>query len=372
MRTLSGWLLLGSLLVGTACRRKEIETLVVIKEVERQYSWTPTKSLLGNFNILLGVGKGPNGLYFQQPTGFAALEPKTSGALTYTQYLYPSPTDLLVRLPIGADFFVSYSGDSLVWLVPNVSPVTTPSGALIRLKKLDPQAVRVQRNVYSFNKFGAINQHNVLLFPYESTARDFQNHLVLARVSEGPYSAPSLPRYQVQTQLLTIPITSGIAPYNPQLLTAIDDYFLVDCGAEGVFKISENGTVRQVLPPYSGVNAFYTWQGAVYATLDGSRFAVSQDKGETWQLGTGPDLRYTTFQTVGDSLVGIYHGIGGYLFTYQQDLVRKRWHIRPLKDDGLNQTDINGLATWGDTVYVATSSGLFKRPLSKFFESKGK
>jgi hypothetical protein len=87
MRTLSCWLLLGSLVVATACRKQEVETLVVIKEVERQYSWAPTKSVLGNFNILLGVGQGPNGLYFQQPTGFAALEQKTSGALTYTQYL---------------------------------------------------------------------------------------------------------------------------------------------------------------------------------------------------------------------------------------------------------------------------------------------
>jgi hypothetical protein len=372
MRTLSCWLLLGSLVVGTACRKKEVETLIVIKEVERQYSWAPTKSLLGNFNILLGIGQGPNGLYLQQPTGFAALEQKTSGALTYTQYLYPSPTDLLVRLPIGPDFFVSYSNDSLVWLVPNVSPVTSPSGALIRLKQLDPQALRVQRNAYTFNKFGAINQHNVLLFPYESAARDHQNHLVLARVSTGPYSSPTIPRYQVKAQLLTLPITGGIYPYSPRLLTAIEDYFLVDCGTEGVFRISESGTVHQVLPAYSGVNAFYAWRGAIYATLDGNRFAVSQDKGQTWQLGNGPDLRYTTFQTVGDSLVGVYHGIGSYLFTYRQDFVQQKWHIRLLKDDGLNQTDINGLATWGDTVYLATSSGLFKRPLGKFFESKGK
>jgi hypothetical protein len=35
MRTLSCWLLLGSLVVATACRKQEVETLVVIKEVER-------------------------------------------------------------------------------------------------------------------------------------------------------------------------------------------------------------------------------------------------------------------------------------------------------------------------------------------------
>lgn len=365
-------LLLGaSLLLATACR-KEVEKIVVQTQVvDRQYSWAPSRQLLGNFNILLGVGKGPNGLYFQQPTGFAALEQKGAGALTYTQYLYRGPTDILVRLPIGPDFFASYSADSLVWLVPNVSPVTSPSGALIRLHQLDPQALRVQRNSYTFNKFGAIDKNNFLLFPYESAARDNQNHLVLAQVTSSADSHPTLPRYDVKPLLLTLPITGGIAPYSPQLVAAIDDYFLVDCGTEGVFKLTERGQYRQVMPAYTGVNAFFKTQGLVCATLDNQRFAVSHDDGESWQISSnGPDLRFTTLHPVGDSLVGVYHGIGGHLFTFRYLPAGPHWRLRQLKDDGLNQTDINGLETWGDTVYLATSSGLFKRPLSKFFESK--
>lgn len=362
-------LLLSSCLLGTLACRKEVEKIVVQQvPVDRQYSWSPNKQLLGNFNILLGVGKGPGGLYFQQPFGFAALEPKISGALTYTQYLFRGPTDLLVRLPIGPEFFVNYFGDSLVQLVPNALPVMSGAGGYLRLHQLDPQALRVQRNAYTFNTFGVINAHNYLLFPYETTRRDNKNHLVLTHVTTASRDYP--PKYTLQSRLVELPITSGIYPYAPQLLTAFEDYFLVDCGNEGVFKITEGGAVRQVLPPYSGVDAFYAWQGAIYATLDNNRFAVSNDKGEHWQISTGPDLRFTTFHPVGDSLVGVYHGIGSYLFTYHVDVVRQRWRIRLLKDDGLNQTDINGLTTWGDTVYLATSSGLFKRPLSKFFESK--
>lgn len=76
--------LVSSLLLGTLACRKEVEKIVVqVQQVDRQYSWSPSKQLLGNFNILLGIGKGPGGLYFQQPIGFAALEPKNSGALTY-------------------------------------------------------------------------------------------------------------------------------------------------------------------------------------------------------------------------------------------------------------------------------------------------
>ena len=63
-------LLLSSCLLGTLACRKEVEKIVVQQvPVDRQYSWSPSKQLLGNFNILLGVGKGPGGLYFQQPTG---------------------------------------------------------------------------------------------------------------------------------------------------------------------------------------------------------------------------------------------------------------------------------------------------------------
>jgi hypothetical protein len=67
----------------SACK-KEIEKIVV---QDRQYSWSSDKRITDSFGILLGAGKGPTGLYFQQPVGFAALENQGSGSLRYTQYL---------------------------------------------------------------------------------------------------------------------------------------------------------------------------------------------------------------------------------------------------------------------------------------------
>jgi hypothetical protein len=134
-----------------------------------------------------------------------------------------------------------------MWLVPNVSSVTSPSGPLIRLKQLDPQAVRAQRNAYTFNKFGAISQHNVLLFPYESAARDYQNHLVLARVSTSPYSFPTIPRYQVQTQLLTLPITGGIGQKKWHIRLLKDD------GLNQASPVRDNTERLKVIPPLKPV-----------------------------------------------------------------------------------------------------------------------
>lgn len=153
-----------------------------------------------------------------------------------------------MRLPIGPEFFVTYY-DSLVQLVPNDMPVLSGAGGYLHLRQLDPQALRVQRNAYSFNKFGVINAHNYLLFPYETTRRDNKNHLVLTHVTTASRNYP--PKYTMQSQLIELPIANGIYPYTPQLLTAFDDYFLVDCGNEGVFRITEGGSVRQVVPPYT-------------------------------------------------------------------------------------------------------------------------
>jgi len=354
------------LLLNTACR-KEIETIVV-QEVDKQYSWSPNRGFYGNFNILVGSGKGPNGLYFQQPGGFAAFLGAPTGPLSLTQYIFGGPTDINVRNPIGRDFFVTYY-DSLVHIVPNTHPVMGGAGCFIRLKKLDPQVLQVQRNFFSFNKLAAISNNNYVLIPYETTRKDAKNRLVLAHITTA--STLYYPVYAAQSRIIELPITSGIYPYMPTLLMAFDDYFLVDCGSEGVYKITESGSVQQVMPANTGVNTFFKWRGALYATLDGQRLAVSTTNGDTWQITSGgPNMLYTTIHPIGDSLVGISHTLGGPLFAFNLDMAKKRWRIRPLKDDGLNQTAINGLETWGDTVYLATSGGLYKRPLSKFFETK--
>jgi hypothetical protein len=357
------------LLLNTACR-KEIEKIVVqVQEVDKQYSWSANKATLyGNFSILLGSGKGPGGLYFQQPGGFAALTGTPTSRLSLTQYLFGGTTDITVRNPIGRDFFVTYY-DSLVHIVPNTHPVMSGAGCFIRLKKLDPQALRVQPNRFTFNKLAAISANNYVLIPYETTRQDFKNRLVLAHIT--PASSPYYPVYAAQTQLIELPITSGIYPYMPTLLMAFDDYFLVDCGSEGVYKITESGLARQVMPAYTGVNTFFRSKGVLYATLDGQRLAMSTTNGDTWQITSGgPSMLYTTIHPVGDSLVGVSHALGGSLFAFHLDMVKRTWRIRPLKDDGLNHAAINGLETWNDTVYLATSSGLFKRPLNKLFESK--
>lgn len=57
------------------------------------------------------------------------------------------------------------------------------------------------------------------------------------------------------------------------------------------------------------------------------------------------------------------------MFTVQW-LSPTKLRLRELKNDGLNYADFSDLVQLGDTVYLGTTNGLFKRPLAKFFESK--
>ena len=96
----------------------------------------------------------------------------------------------------------------------------------------------------------------------------------------------------MQPQIINVERTSRYVSSYIHIMTAVEDYFLIDCGDEGIYKIREDGTISRVN------------------------------------------------------------------------------QLRTLKNDGLEQVSINGVEQLGDTVYLGTTSGLFKRPLSKFFETK--
>ena len=350
---------------------KEVEKVVVRVEVrDKTYSWKPMPQFTRNYRILLGSSTGPNGLYFQQPSAFAALEQR-GGRLDLTQYwLNWNPTDISIRNPMGPEFFITYI-DSLIFIIPNTAPVASQAGGRIRLHKLDNRVLKVQKNIYPYAKSGAINRNNFLLMPYRRVGPHTENCFVLSRIDRAPQSVGD-PIYRPQSRTVVIPVVDFNYPYDVALVVAIDDYFIVDCGREGIYKIREDGTFRKLALGVSEIMTCFKWQGNVYAHAFNRGLAVSSDDGETWRatFGTPDNFRFNTMHPIGDSLVGVFHGVPSFIFTLKYDLVNSRYRVRPLKDDGLTDNEINGLEVWRDTVYVATSGGLFRRPLAQFFESR--
>ena len=352
-----------------ACK-KEVERIVV---QDRQYSWTSANKSAGIYNVFMGMGKGPDGLYLQQPGGFLTLE-QQQGSVKEQQYLLAITTDVNARVPIGPNFFVRFI-DSTVNIIPNKHIVTGQYYRDIHLRRLDPRARLVPKGYYPHLKMGAISANGYLLFSYltDNLFSDSQMHLVLAQVpaiNPGDLFPQPLPTPQV----ITIPVLGvGTFPSYPILITAIDNYFLVDCGYQGVYRIEQTGAYRRVSSTTYGAETFYKWKGKVYAHTASSQLGISDDDGLTWQFksGAGGILRFNSIHPVGDSLVGIYHGAGNnQLFTLKVNSTG--YQARLLKRDGLEKLEMTDLEVWRDTVYLATTGGLFKKPVKTFFEDQPK
>ncbi len=368
MRALTKHLFLMTFLVlATACK-KEVEKIVV-QEVDKVYSWSEIKRLYGTDRVILNTGKDANSIYLQTPGMLGILSPPTNPPTKKRFGYYVSagvylPTDVTVKIPIARDFFAFPIRDTLVQLSRTTEPVTPNYNDFINLRQVDKQASGLSPVYLFWMPFGAVDRNNFLLFSYYTPAIN-SLAFVLAKVNlqAGGY-------LQAQPQAIKIALSPPVYHATIRWIVAIDNYFLANCGDAGLYKIQEDGTARRVFG-YSLTDACYKWQGVLYAVEEYNSVLTSKDDGETWQRSTGtPDaFNFTSYHVIGDSLVGVARGVGNnYLFTLRWN--GPNYRIRALKNDGLGQGSISGIEQLGDTVYVGTTSGLFKRPLSKFFESK--
>jgi hypothetical protein len=368
MRSSFGYLLALSMLASAACTKEKL----VIQEVEKTTSWSAWPGLYGTNTIILGMGKDANSILLQSPAFLNIISP-IRGSAPYRNFGYIGraavgfPQDVRLKLPVSADF-IAYAEprqDTIVTLVPPSQPVTSGYSAYINLRKLDPQATGIVVNGHSSGlAFGAISSHNYLLFGYQTTINDPNLRFVIAEVIRQPAGNLS-----VQARRVVVPLGLNLAAHRIQWIQAVDNYFLANCEDAGLYKIREDGSVTRVF----GLNkatTCYQWQGKIYAPEFDNKVLFSTDNGETWQryLGLPDVLNFATYQAVGDSLIGINQTILPQLFTL-------RWHgnsysLRFLKNDGLGNGSVRGIEQLADTVYVGTTSGLFKQPISRFFETK--
>jgi hypothetical protein len=339
-----------------SCKKTVIEKV----EVERRNSWQEIKRFHGTERIFLSSGTNGKYLFFQQPFYFTTL--KGADILhDITVYGTGLPTDISVRLPIGAGFFAYPQGDTALIFKSTLQPNTSPGGDFINLKALDHFLTSIQTYYLNLFKCMAINRDNRLLVAYHNKRPD-QPHsfFILTVVTSDNYPYVTV----VSSRQVLIPRTtvSGYVRY----LAAIDDYFLLDLSADGIFKITQDGNFRKVHAPAT-VDAFYKWQDKVYGHAEWDKTLISDDNGNSFQsFGGLPAFAVTSgYYTVRDSLVG----------AYRANLFTLRWQgnsyfLRQLKDDGLKGTRIYGVEVLRDSVYVATTGGLFVKPVAEFFKSK--
>ena len=389
------------LLAGSACR-KEVEKLVV-QEVDKQYSWAEVKHLINYQRNVIQVTKGVNTLNLQQIGRFEVLSPipgspEKAADGYYTGFglnsksrtwgLDPLPYDVRNAVPMNANFYANPRGsnDTVLTIYPTKF---LDRGTQLRLRKLDPDATEFE-NFLIGSRFpsGVINRNDYLLCGYRTT--NFNEpafRLVLSKlvntastgltINGGSSGSTTTGTTQVSSQIIRIP-TPGPSQFQFKSFWAIDDYFLVWCDGYGLFKITENGSFQQVNGTFTQATGpvnpgtIYKWKGVVYAMQRGGTIWTSANDCASWQRfdGFNPELSRSSFYPVNDSLVCITQSaISNSIYTLRW-LNANTMRLRELKNDGIGYANFSNLVQLGDTVYLGTTNGLFKRPLKNFFESK--
>lgn len=350
-------LTLFSLLSLFACK-KNIEIREV--PVDKKYSWTEIKRFTGTERIFLSSGGNSNAVYFQQPYYFTEIKSQNSNT-EITVYGAGLSTDIDIRIPVSANFSAYPYSDSAIKVISNLAPNISPSGGYFNLKEIDPTLTSIQKYYNIMFKSMSISKNGVLLLAYNNN-RSSQPFTFMALKIKTNSSNPYIDT--LYTKVITVPRTSPEAYVRH--ITAVNDYFLLDLSGNGIYKVKEDGTFNKVYAPAT-VDAFYEWQGKVYAHAEWDRLLISSDNGDSWEEFSGINSSMTTsnYYVIKDSLIGVY----------RDNLFSLKWSgtnytQRFLKNDGMEGTRINGVEILKDSVYVATTSGLFVKPTSTFFAGK--
>lgn len=345
-----------------ACRKK-IETREVKVPVEKKTSWQEIKDRFhGTERVFLSSGKSSNAIYLQQPFYFT--EVKNSDIYAgITVYGAALPTNVYLKIPIGENFYAYPYSETAIRAVNNQHPVTYTTGGYVDLKDLDSTATKIQTSYLTLFKFGAISKNGVLLFSYFNKRPGAPFTFLLMKVTTSnlhPYADT------VWTKQVTILRVSNTVDVYVRHISAVNNYFLLDLSGNGLYRIKEDGSFNRVHKP-AIVDAFYAWKGKVYAHAEWDKVLISENDGDTWNeySGTNTAMTLSTYHVVKDSLVG----------AYRDNLFTLRWEgpnysMRLLKNDGIGGAAINGVEVLRDSVYVATTAGLYTKSVKEFFESK--
>lgn len=205
----------------------------------------------------------------------------------------------------------------------------------------------------------AINNHRQVLIGVLNEDSDTQNVYYLLKYDEN--------HKIIDSQKIIIPKPSVEIRH---LYTVYSFYGKFFIGGDMFSVVYPDGTYKTFdnLDLWS-LHKMFEHQGVLYA-LDWQNLFASTDQGETWQKLGELNLLYPNytynFATIDDRLV-IYHQ-HQYAISEIEFKDGAWYRLKPIKTKGMNQDDITSIEEFRDTVYVGTSSGLFRKPLETFWD----
>ncbi|NLO19755.1 MAG: hypothetical protein GX121_07770 [Ignavibacteria bacterium] len=344
-----------------ACTDEKIVTVEVMKE----NSWQEEKGFRDIKKVTLSTGCYENTLYFQHPKHHTEIE---NGKISQFAWL-DMPNSIDFALPfyqglVTSPVYLIHNDPTLI--VSNLKASYSRDGYLrVNLLEIDSLFRKVLNPI--LGKWMAINDKKQILFQYEQNIVKNKTLMLLdistAYNDNAPYNAPH------EISLLkskTITIDSFFLGWpDPYYIRSFDDYFFIQWAHSNFYKIYSDGSYKRI-PNVQNTYSLFKYKGNLYA-YSYFELYISRDQGETWRLFAELNdfSKQIEFYNINDSLV-YSHRDALYTVNFESNFINSR----ELKNDGLEDRFITGIEVLNDTVYIATYSGVFKKSIYKFFESK--
>lgn len=364
-------LLLLCCLISLTCEDGSKKESDIPKE---EYVWQPHPSFFRLDKILLNSHVNNDSLYVVGVNRVSIFD-TTSDNPVINGSLFRDP-DITQRPAMGGRFIAFPNKDkyqsvvySPVFLSCSGNSGLYPFGEWLRLGSLSESyfdGARVIDGYYS-QPFGAINSYNQLVMMINDSTNCYNCYTSFALVNLNPesYNMYSTPCLNIEPTVRRIPYMSGMSLHLNDII-AYKDKFLFSAPRDqyeiGIIDTSGNlftstdiqGLVHSFFTNQDTVFAFTAYTGDLYRSGDGFQWSP-------W-LGGFPQYDLRFFVINNKICFFIYSQL--FWLDYEHELLVE------LDNTGLEGFEINSVKLFHNKIWITTLSGLFTKPIDRFFDEK--
>lgn len=360
------YLYLLALVLLSSCEKEEI---IVIQEIEKEYTWKSKKGFEFEHATQLNSYATDHHLYTLGINSFTAMLPNSvtdSRGLNYEHFNLFSQLPITSKFPISAEYFISYTEKEPAKL--KLSPTQNPSALTPeRPTALSISLPALDKAFQSFNFISAssgesfaINSRGQALVPYQYFTENAPVRLrallldVQAKQMHGATLVDT-----VQTKKINL---GGIHDGFLVFLKAVDENFFISPNYNETYRIGTDGVATKVLN--ERMYEIFKDGNRLYALGASHKGYLSTDGGLSWQSHfTFPtEMAWLTYTSINGKIIG-YRNAQIFEITTSPSAIT----IKELDNSGLEGKGITSVSKFGDKVYVTTYSGVFYRDWEGLF-----
>lgn len=337
--------------------KKEIEKTIEYVPTPTQYSWKEHETGIGYNRVYYNLSNDSFSLFGQNPIGIIVIKGKDEGLRRSTGGI--TPTYLIPNVGLSDSMF-TYVYNKTQLFIKGIKSLGLLNSS-IQLSKFDSNITEIS----NWTRM-AINQNKSIILEYLTTDTSKVYNLFLVNIKYKYYPDGTTPFVGFEVKKINIPRENNDI-FAVKEFIAINDYYLVVTNS-GLFKIELDGTYKKVSNDL--VSGSYGGKCLVKGNLiyvfDYNVTLVSNDNANTFTKYSAfnDDLSYYNYYNIGDSTIAfVDNELYSIRFNNATNFV-----LRPLKRDGIEKVRYNSMALFQDTVYLATTGGIFKKSKKEFFE----